>query len=489
MVAKGRGGPPDQGRLSRPVGARFCYTRRVPDLVIHPADRPLVGSVPVPPDKSISHRALLLAGLSSGRSRIRGGVLGEDNRATLDALRAMGVRAEEPHTSNREIVVEGVGLLGLKAPEGVIDCGNSGTTMRLLAGLLAAQRFGARLVGDESLSRRPMERVARPLRLRGARIEGRLDPRRIGEITAPLDVGPLPSPYVLSPLEYELPVPSAQVKSAILLSGLYADGPTYVREPTVSRDHTERMLCALGVPIRSVGPMVELDAERWAGELPEIDLEVPGDFSAAAFLLAAAQIVPGSRVTARRVGLNPTRTGLLEAVRDMGGSFGVEARGDALGEPIGDLHAGAAALSGARVGGEIAARAIDELPIAMALGARGRGVTEILDAQELRVKESDRIAVMAETLRAFGVACEERADGLLVEGRPEGALDAADVQSHGDHRIAMTAAVLGLVAKGPSRVRGAGCIATSFPRFVGTLRALGARIEVEAGSGGREEAS
>lgn len=458
--------------------------------MIHPAGRPLVGSVPVPPDKSIAHRALLLAGLASGRCRVRGGALGGDNRATLDALRAMGVRIEE--TAPGEIVVEGVGLLGLRAPAGPIDCGNSGTTMRLLAGVLAAQRFAVRLVGDASLSTRPMERVARPLRLRGARIEGRLDPRRVGEITAPLDVGPLPAPHVLSSLEHELPVPSAQVKSAILLSGLYADGPTYVREPIVSRDHTERMLCALGVPIRSVGAMVELDGARWSGELLPFDLEVPGDLSAAAFLIAAAQIVPGSQVTARRVGVNPTRTGLLDALRDMGGRFAVEARGDALGEPIGDVHAGAADLSGARVGGEIAARAIDELPLLLALGARARGVTEVIDAAELRVKETDRIAAMAATLRAFGLQCEERPDGLAVEGRPDAPLDAADVESRGDHRIAMTAAVLGLVAAGPTRVRGAACIATSFPRFVGTLRALGARIEVEStaegrGAGGEEE--
>jgi 3-phosphoshikimate 1-carboxyvinyltransferase len=243
------------------------------------------------------------------------------------------------------------------------------------------------------------------------------------------------------------------------------------------------------VPIRAAGAVVELDAQRWSGELPPIDLEVPGDFSAAAFLMAAAQLVPGSRVTARRAGVNPTRTGLLDALRDMGGRFAVEPKGEALGEPIGDIHAAAADLSAGRAGGEIAARAMDELPVLMALGARAQGVTEVRDAGELRIKESDRIEAMARALRAFGVACEERPDGLAVEGRPGRPLDAADVESFGDHRIAMAAAVLGLVAAGPTRIRGAACIATSFPRFVGTLRALGARIDVVSGTGDeREEA-
>jgi len=436
--------------------------------------------VPVPADKSISHRAILLAGLATGQSRIRGATLGEDNRSTLAALRAMGVPADEPAPG--ELVLGGVGLTGLRAPAGPIDCGNSGTTMRLLAGILAAQRFKTTLVGDASLSGRPMERVARPLRMRGARIEGRIDPKRVGDITAPLEIGPLPEPHVLSELEYSLPVASAQVKSAILLSGLYADGGTYVSEPLVSRDHTERMLSALGAPIRAVGAMVELDGARFSGELSPLDITIPGDISAAAFLIAAAQMVPGSQITLRRVGVNPTRTGLLEALRDMEGRFTTESKGEEMGEPIGDVHAGAAELRGARAGGEVVARAIDEMPILFALAARARGVSEVRDAAELRVKESDRIAAMAEVLRAFGVACEERPDGLAVEGRPDGPLRAADVHSRGDHRVAMAAAVLGLSADGPTRVRDAACIATSFPRFVGTLRALGARIEVVPGA-------
>lgn len=453
----------------------------MPDLVVYPADKPLFGSVPAPGDKSIGHRAILLAGLASGTSRVRGGVLGEDNLSTLHALRAMGVGVRE---GDGEVVIDGVGLMGLRAPSAPIDCGNSGTTMRLLAGVLAAQRFAARLVGDESLSRRPMERVARPLRMRGARIEGRQHPTRVGEITAPLDIGPLPEPHVLSAIEYEMPIASAQVKSALLLSGLYADGPTYVREPFVSRDHTERLLSALGVPLSSVGSMVMLDGASWSGRIDAFDADVPGDISAAAFLVAAALIVPESRVDVRRVGLNPTRTGLLEILRDMTAAAIGEVKGEVLGEPVGNVHASASpGMLGGRAGGELITRAIDEVPILCAIAARARGTTEIVDAAELRVKESDRLAAMAGVLRAFGVACEEQPDGLRIEGQPDRPLTAARVASLGDHRIAMTAAVLGLVADGPTRVTDVGCIATSFPRFVGTLRGLGARVEVVPGEG------
>ncbi len=452
----------------------------MPDLVIQPAQRPLVGSVPVPGDKSIAHRAILLAGIASGTSRVTGGSLGEDNTATLGALRAMGVRAVEEDAT---LIIDGRGLDGLRAPAGPIDCGNSGTTMRLLSGVLAAQRFAAELVGDASLSRRPMARVAAPLRLRGARIEGRIDPRRTGEITAPLRIGPLPAPHVLSRLEYETPVASAQVKSALLLSGLWADGPTYVREPLVSRDHTERMLAALGVPLRSVGSMVELDPTAWSGTLPAFTIHVPGDLSAAAFLVVAAQLVEGSRVDVRRVGLNPTRTGLLEILRDMGGAVDAAAKGDELGEPVGDLSAAYASLHGVRTGGEVVTRAVDEVPILCALAARAAGRTEIRDAAELRVKESDRLATMASVLAAFGVPVEERPDGLVIDGVTDRPLRAATVASRGDHRVAMTAAVLGLVADGPTRVTDIGCIATSFPRFVGTLRALGAEVAVVKGEG------
>lgn len=453
------------------------------DLVVFPSERPLMGSVPVPGDKSIAHRAILLAGLTSGRCSIKGGTLGADNLSTLAALEALGVTTDKPKDAPDTLVISGVGLDGLKEPSKPIDCGNSGTTMRLLSGVLVAQRFRTTLIGDESLSRRPMDRIARPLRQRGGRIEGKIDTRRVGEITAPLEIGPLPKPHVLAALEYETPVASAQVKSAILLSGLWADGPTYVHEPYVSRDHTERLLIALGVPLRTVGPIIELDGPSFSGKLPDFSITVPGDPSSAAFLAAAAIMIPNSRVTIRQVGANPTRTGLYEVLRDMGASIAVEPHGEELGEPVGNIHAWGSNLSGGRLGGELVARAIDEVPILCALAARANGVTTIEDASELRVKESDRIATMARVLKAFGVNYEERPDGLVVEGIPDKPLRAADVSSEGDHRIAMASAVLSLCANGPCRVRDVDNIATSFPRFVGTLRALGARVDVEQSRG------
>ena len=445
------------------------------DLRIAPQSSPLRGSVPVPSDKSITHRALLFAAIAEGRSVIWASKMGEDNRATLAALRALGVAAEE---ETDRITLSGGGLYGLSEPAGELDCGNSGTTMRLLAGLLAAQRFRSVLVGDASLSRRPMGRIAKPLRLRGARIEGRADPRKIGEITAPLEVGPLPAPHVLSGISVDLPIPSAQVKSALLLSGLYSEGPTVVAEPTISRDHTERMLSALGVPLERVGPVVSLGSGHWDGKLEAFELRSPGDLSAAAFVAVAAALVPESEVEIRDVGMNPTRTGFVDGLRAMGGAIELVPEGTRLGEPVGRVRAAHHPLLATTIAGELVARSIDEIPILCALAARAQGVTRVHDAAELRVKESDRIAAMVRVLRAFGVECEERPDGLTIEGRPEAPLRAADVDSEGDHRIAMTSAILGLLGDGPSRVRNADPIATSFPRFVGTLRALGARVEV-----------
>jgi 3-phosphoshikimate 1-carboxyvinyltransferase len=291
-------------------------------------------------------------------------------------------------------------------------------------------------------------------------------------------VGPLPDGTFLSALEYESPIASAQVKSAILLSGLYAHGATYLKEPTVSRDHTERMLQALGVPLRTVGPVVEIDPAGWNGKMPSFELTIPGDLSAAAFLLVAAQVIEGSRVTVRGVGVNPTRTGILEIARDMGAGLSVEPGGERAGEPIAEIHAWSAPLRSITIGGEVVPRGIDEIPIACVLAARASGKTIIANAEELRVKESDRIATMASVLRAFGIACVEQPDGLEIEGRQE-PLVPVDVDSHGDHRIAMTVAVLALAGTGPSRVRNADCIATSYPKFVGTLRALGAHVEIE----------
>ncbi len=446
------------------------------DFVVRRAKGPLVGGVPVPSDKSISHRAILLGALADGASEVSAFSYGGDNVSTLEIFRAMGVHVADDGAGT--LRVHGEGLRGLSEPAGPLDCGNSGTTMRVLAGVLGAQPFRSVMVGDASLSRRPMARVAAPLRRRGAVIEGRFHPTKAGEITPPLELGPLPAGQALIESDETLAVASAQVKSALLLSGLYADGNTWVREPVVSRDHTERMLKALGVPLSSVGGAVELDAARFRGKLPAFLLKIPGDLSAAAFLLVAAHLVPESRVSIRGVGLNPTRAGIVDYLRSLSARVTVEEHGDALGEPVGALHVEHAELGGGLLAGELLTRAIDEVPAICALAARSRGRTEIADAAELRVKESDRLAVMASVLRAFGVDCEERPDGMTIEGRPDGLLRAADVESHGDHRIAMSAALLGLVADGETRVRDVACVATSFPRFAGTIRALGGELDV-----------
>ncbi|MBK8937217.1 MAG: 3-phosphoshikimate 1-carboxyvinyltransferase [Polyangiaceae bacterium] len=443
------------------------------DLVVEPQHKPLTGVVPVPSDKSITHRALLLAAIAEGESVVVCPHMGEDNRSTLAAIRALGARVSE---QGAELRITGTGLLGLTAPAEPIDCGNSGTTMRLLAGVLAAQRFRTVLIGDASLSRRPMARIVGPLRQRGARLEGALDPSRPGDVTAPLEIGPLPAPNVLSALAFESPIASAQVKSALLLSGLWADGNTIVREPVVSRDHTERMLDGLGVPIERVGSVVSLDGHAFSGSLPAFSLTVPGDLSAAAFLLAAASLIPGSEIGVRAVGANPTRAGFVDALRLLGGRVELAPERYELGEPIGAARAGFSELHGATLAGELVARSIDEIPILSALAARARGTTIIADASELRVKESDRLACMAEVLRAFGVGVEETRSGLVIEGRPDGPLSAATVDCCGDHRIAMSAAVLALCADGPCRVLGVDAVATSFPRFAGTMRALGASV-------------
>lgn len=422
----------------------------------------------------------MFAALAQGTSTIRDYSGGEDNESTAHAFQAMGVTVER--AGERIVKVTGNGLFGLKAPSKQIDCGNSGTTMRLLSGVLAAQRFTATMIGDESLSGRPMMRVADPLRRRGAVITGRQHPKKPEDICAPLVVGPLPEGKSLTGIEFESRVSSAQVKSALLLSGLYAEGATYFREPLVSRDHTERIMHALGVPLRTIGTVVELDPARWSRKLPAFEMTVPGDLSASAFLLAAGAIVEGSDVHILHVGVNPTRTGFLEIARDFGAEISVEPKGDASGEPVADLRARCGILRGARFGGETVTRAVDEVPIACALAARAIGETRIVDAAELRVKESDRLATMATVLRAFGVEADELPDGLVIRGK-EGKLKAAEIDSRGDHRIAMTGVVMALSADGPSLIRNAGCIATSFPTFANVMTELGAQIEIVADEG------
>ncbi len=457
------------------------YTRVMARLVVR-GGGPLRGRVSVPGDKSIGHRAVIFGSLARGRSTVSGFSGGEDNRATVAAFRAMGVTIEE---DGDRLSIDGVGLRGLRMPQGVIDCGNSGTTMRLMAGLLAGQRFGTRLVGDASLTKRPMRRVVGPLKARGAHIGG----CRLGEAAraadeeqcyAPLSVAPLVEGEMLAGIEYDMPVASAQVKSCLLLSGLYAGGPTVLREPALSRDHTERMMLALGCPLQTVASMVMLDpsAEDWDGGWDPFDWRIPGDISAAAFLLAAGLSVPKSEVVIEGVGVNPTRTGLLDMLRLMGAQIPqVPKEEGAGGEPVADLHVQDSRVRAGLVGGELLVRMIDEVPALCALAAATKGTTEIRDAAELRVKESDRIAVMAKVLTAFGVPCEELPDGMRIQGG--GPRQGAEVHSEGDHRIAMAAAVMGMTAAGTTVVHDVDCIATSFPGFAETFRALGADIHFE----------
>ncbi|MBN1607943.1 MAG: 3-phosphoshikimate 1-carboxyvinyltransferase [Polyangiaceae bacterium] len=445
-------------------------------LVIEPARRALRGSVAVPSDKSISHRALIFAALSNGNCTLRRFSYGEDNVSTLQAFVAMGVQIAD--NGPGEVAVRGVGLRGLREPDRPLDCGNSGTTMRLMTGVLAAQPFRSELVGDASLSRRPMGRVVFPLVQRGAVITGRRHPSRSHEVTAPLEVGALVGKQ-LGGLDYRLPMASAQLKSALLLSGLFASGPTRLSEPVVSRDHTERMMQALGMPLRAAGATVELQPLTDAMAIPGFELDLPGDLSAAAFVLVAGLLVDQSEVTTRHTGLNPTRCGFLDAVRQFGGDLAVAPRGSSLNEPHGEVSTRSSRLRAASIGGELAVRSIDEIPILAALAARAVGTTEFSDVDELRVKESDRIAATVRLLGAFGVEADEHPTGFVVRGQPDGALKAGRVDSGGDHRLAMTAAILGLVADGPTFIENVDCIATSFPRFVETLSALGATLRVE----------
>lgn len=419
----------------------------------------LRGAVRVPGDKSISHRAIMFAALAEGSSRISGFLEGEDTRATARAFAHMGVRIDAPEASVR--IVHGVGLHGLQTPQAGLDCGNAGTGMRLLTGLLAGQAFDSTLVGDESLSRRPMRRVIEPLSRMGARIDSNagLPPLRI--------VGK----QALHGIEYDLPVASAQVKSAILLAGLYADGETIVREPHPTRDYTERMLAAFGWPIAF--------GEGWARvtgqhRLRATDVAVPADFSSAAFFIVAASITPGSELLLREVGMNPRRIGLLHALRAMGADIrqsDVRERG---GEAVADLTVRHAPLRGIDVPIEIVPDMIDEFPILFIAAAAAHGTTRVTGAAELRVKESDRIAVMAKGLRLLGIDIEETPDGAVIEG---GSFSGGTVDSASDHRCAMSFAVAGTIASAPVRVGDCANVATSFPGFAELANSCGFALQ------------
>lgn len=419
-----------------------------------PARAPLTGAMTVPGDKSISHRALILAALARGTSRLKGLNAGDDVTATADALRLLSV-AISVGPAEDEAEVEGKGWDGLREPLDVIDVRNSGTTLRCLAGVCAARPGVAVLTGDASLRARPMLRIVSPLRQMGAAVDG---PRH-GD-RAPL--------YIrgggLRGIDLELPVASAQVKTCVLLAGLAATGETSVVEPAPSRDHTERMLAAAGVKLDRDGLAVGLQGGQ---ELEPLDWDVPGDLSAALFFVVAATLLEGSDLTIERVGLNPTRTAALDVLRDMGADVEVEAAGESGGEPVGSLHVRHARLHGVEIAGERVAGLLDEVPVLAIAASQAEGETVIRDAAELRVKESDRIAAVAEGLRAIGAEVEELRDGLVVSG--PAVLLGGRVASHGDHRVAMSFAVAGLVADSNVLVDGWSCVDTSFPGFLDVL--------------------
>ncbi len=435
------------------------------DFTARPS-RGVGGSAAVPGDKSISHRSLMISGIAAGRSEIAGFLASEDCLATLAAMRALGVRIERP--TDTDVVVHGVGMHGLHGAARALDMGNAGTAMRLFTGLLAAQPFASRLVGDASLMKRPMERVAAPLRAMGAdvRTHGGLPPVQIAGL------GGGGAPGRLKAIDYEMPVPSAQVKSAILLAGLYADGVTRVSSPAVCRDHSERMLLSCGVRLDSAGLTTALHPPA---RLEARNLTVPGDFSSAAFFIVAGLLGAGQDgLLLRNVGLNPTRTGLLEILRRMGGRIEIENARESGAEPVADLRVVGSRLSGIEVPPALVPLAIDEFPVLFVAAACAEGSTVITGAEELRVKESDRIATMSEGLRALGVEHEVTPDGMRIVGRPRGAaFGGGALDSHGDHRVAMSFAVASLRASEPILIRDVANVATSFPGFVALARAVG----------------
>jgi 3-phosphoshikimate 1-carboxyvinyltransferase len=429
----------------------------------------------VPGDKSISHRALLFGALADGPVEISGLGLGGDNVSTVAALRALGVPIAQAGTDVR---VDGVGFAGLGEAAAPLDCGNSGTSMRLLCGLLAGRPFVSTLTGDRSLSRRPMARVATPLRRMGATIDGRQDPSQgshSNDLFPPLTV----RGGALRGIEYQLPVASAQLKSALILAGLQASGRTVISEPGLSRDHSERMLGFLGAPVSAEPEQrrVVVDPTGWNGRLRAGPVSVPGDLSSAAFLLVAALIVPESDVTVENLGLNPTRTGVLDALVAMGADLEIKATGQAMGEPVGSVRARWAGkpLRGITVAGELALRSIDEIPALAVAAAMAKGTTEFCDLRELRVKESDRIACIARELQRAGMTVREAPDGFSVTGTGGNPSLGGRVQPDGDHRIAMAGAILGLVADDATEVPSQD-IATSFPSFARLLQVLGAPV-------------
>ena len=423
-------------------------------MKFYPADH-VRGTVTIPGDKSISHRSVMFGSLSRGTTEIHHFLEGADCLSTIACFRSMGVDVEN---RNGVVTVRGHGLRGLKAPGAVLDCGNSGTTMRLLSGILAPQNFDVTLTGDDSIRKRPMKRVMDPLSAMGADIKS-----EAGNGCAPLRICGRP----LAGIHYQSPVASAQVKSAVLLAGLYADGETAVTEPQLSRNHTELMLRFFGADVRSEGTTAVI---RPAAELYGNKLTVPGDISSAVYFVAAGLLLPNSEVLIENVGINPTRAGLLTVCRNMGADLTLLNENHDSSEPTADLLVRSSSLKGTTIGGALIPAMIDELPTVALMACFAEGTTVIKDAAELKVKESNRIAIVAENLRSMGADVEETDDGMIIHGGKP--LHGAVLNSHKDHRIAMTFAVAALAAEGETELLDADCVAISYPAFYEDLRRL-----------------
>ncbi len=423
------------------------------------------GEVTPPGDKSISHRAAILNSLANGTARVTNFAPGADCASTLSCLRALGVRMETVSANPPTIEIHGVGVMGFTEPDTVLDAGNSGTTMRLLTGLLAGQAFFTVITGDASLCSRPMGRVIHPLRLMGARIYG-----RNRDTLAPLAI----KGQELHGLDYTLPVASAQIKSAMLIAGLFSQqkGRTVVREPAVSRDHTERMLRAMGVKVTAEGPVVTLMPP--AAPPKAIDVHVPGDISSAAYWLVLGAIHPNARVRIKGTGVNPTRTGIIDVLLKMGARLKAENERVINNEPVADLVVESSELTAAEIGGDLVPRLIDEVPVLAVAACLATGTTVIKDAAELRVKETDRIAFLVAELSKMGANVEELPDGIIIRGG--GKLNGAVCSSHGDHRIAMALGVAGAIANGETLIEDAGVVDISYPGFWQELERLTAHL-------------
>jgi 3-phosphoshikimate 1-carboxyvinyltransferase len=419
----------------------------------------LNGTVRVPGDKSMSHRSIMLGSLAEGVTHVTGFLNAEDAISTLEAFRAMGVQIEGP--VNGEVTIHGVGKHGLKAPKEPLYLGNSGTSMRLLSGLLAGQDFDCTLTGDKSLSGRPMRRVTQPLALMGAKIETQENG------TAPLHIKGTKN---LKGIDYTMPIASAQVKSCLLLAGMYATGETSVTEPAPTRDHTERMLNGFGYPVKREGNKATITNE---GKLTATNIDVPSDISSAAFFLVGASIAPNSGVTLQHVGINPTRTGIIDILRLMGANIEVLNPREVGGEPVADLRVRTSELHGIHIPEDLVPLAIDEFPVLFVAASCAKGETVLTGAEELRVKESDRIQVMADGLQILGIDAQPTKDGMIIQG---GQLGGGEVISHGDHRIAMSFSIAGLRATAPITIHDCANVNTSFPEFRDLAKQLGLQL-------------